>query len=227
MSPARSDAGSHAGTRLRLRTLVAHEPGLFCEGVTALLDLAPEIEVVGHAEVGIDALKTAAALQAQLVLLELPEGARKGPRLISSLKSQLHGLRVIVLAHHCRAAAVEATLRAGADGYVLKSDSRAELFAAIASIAGGKSFISPSLRQRDPTRERASKAAAAAAPELTDRELQVMRFIAGGRRTREIAKMLSLSHKTIEKHRASLMRKLGLRNATAVAAYAIASGLAE
>ena len=65
------------------------------------------------------------------------------------------------------------------------------------------------------------------AKELTERELQVMRLIAAGRRTREIARILSLSHKTIEKHRTSLMRKLGLRNATAVAAYAIMTGLAE
>jgi DNA-binding NarL/FixJ family response regulator len=109
---------------------------------------------------------------------------------------------------------------------VLKSDSRAELFAAIASIMAGKSFISPSLRQRASSRQRPPPAAAKA-PQLTERELQVVRLIAAGRRTREIARLLSLSHKTIEKHRTSLMRKLGLRNATAVAAYAIMTGLAE
>jgi DNA-binding NarL/FixJ family response regulator len=210
------------------RTLVVHEPGLFREGVGALLEAVPEIEVVGYAGVGIEALKTAAALQAQLIVLELPEGARNGPRLISSFKSQLPGLRVIVITPRSEAVVVEATLRAGADGYVLKSDSRAELFAAIASIIGGKRFISPSLRQRTKREEHSAAAAGAAkTPELTERELQVMRFIAAGRRTREIARLLSLSHKTIEKHRTSLMRKLGLRNATAVAAYAIMAGLAE
>lgn len=185
----------------------------------------PELEVVGHAGVGIEALKTAAALQAQLIVLEIPEGARHGPRLISSFKSLLPGLHLIVITPHSEPAVVEAALRAGADGYLLTSDSRAELFAAIANIIGGKSFISPSLRQRA-SREGLAPSAAST-PELTERELQVMRLIAGGRRTREIARILSLSHKTIEKHRTSLMRKLGLRNATAVAAYAIMAGLAE
>lgn len=227
MSPVRaiSHSGSHAGTRLRLRTLVVHEPGLFRDGVCALLEATPEIEVIGTGAVGADALQTAAALQAQLVVLEFPEDARNGPRLISAFKSQLPGLRLIVLTSHSEAAVVEAALRVGADGYVLKSDSRAELFTAIASIMGGKNFISPSLRQRVPSRERSQ--AATSAPDLTERELQVIRLIAAGRRTREIARLLSLSHKTIEKHRTSLMRKLGLRNATAVAAYAIMAGLAE
>ncbi len=217
---------SPANARMRLRTLVVHEPGLFREGICALLESVPEIEVVGHTAVNIDALKIAAALQAQLIVLELPEGTHNGPRLISTLQAQLPGLHVIVLTSHVEPGVVEAALRAGAEGYVLKSDGRAELFAAVASIIGGKTFISPSLRQRISPRERQPPAAAPAV-DLTERELQVMRLIATGRRTREIARLLSLSHKTIEKHRTSLMRKLGLRNATAVAAYAIMAGLAE
>jgi DNA-binding NarL/FixJ family response regulator len=113
---------------------------------------------------------------------------------------------------------------------VLKNDSCNELFTALRSIAAGKGFISPSIYGRvvsgyvrtRPVR----RAAGRPADELTERERQVIRLIAGGRRTREIADMLSLSPKTIEKHRASIMRKLQLRNASAVAAYAIARGLA-
>ncbi len=219
----------HAGVRSRLRVLVVDEPGIMREGVGALLEGIPEIEVIGSASIGIEALKAAAALQAQVVVLELPAGMRGGSRLISSLKSQLKGIRVIVLTFHREASIVEAALRAGADGYVLKSDSRAELFAAVANVSAGKNFVSPSLRRRVSQGENTSPkdAAPASTPELTERELQVIRLIAAGRRTREIAKFLSLSHKTIEKHRTSLMRKLGLRNATAVAAYAIMTGIAD
>jgi DNA-binding NarL/FixJ family response regulator len=213
---------SRAALRPRLRVLVVDEPGIMREGVSALLEDIPEIEVIGSAPVGIEALKTAAALQAQMIVLELPVGARGGSRLIATFKAQLPGSHVIVLTFHREASIVEAALRAGADGYVLKSDSRAELFAAIASITAGKTFVTPSLR-----RLAAADELAVRTPELTERELQVIRLIAAGRRTREIAKLLSLSHKTIEKHRTSLMRKLGLRNATAVAAYAIMTGLAE
>lgn len=222
-------SATRTGTRPRLRVLVVDEPGIMREGVAALLEDIPEVEVIGCAPVGLEGLKAAAALQAQLVVLDLPPGARGGSRLISTFKSQLAGTRVLVLTFHREASIVDAALRAGADGYVLKSDSRAELFAAVASISASKTFVSPSLYRRGPQGEILSpqNGTPAPAPDLTERELQVMRLIAAGRRTREIAKLLSLSHKTIEKHRTSLMRKLGLRNATAVAAYAIMSGIAD
>lgn len=218
-----------AAARPRLRVLVVDEPGIMREGVSALLEDIPEIEVVGSASVGLEALKAAAALQAQVVVLELPPGMRGGSRLISTLKSQLAGTRVIVLTFHREASIVEAALRAGADGYVLKSDGRAELFSAVASVSAGKNFVSPSLRRPGPQGETLAwqNRESAPTPDLTERELQVIRLIAAGRRTREIAKLLSLSHKTIEKHRTSLMRKLRLRNATAVAAYAIMTGIAD
>ena len=218
MTPARS----------RLRTLVVDEPGLLREGVSALLESIPEIEVVGTAPVGIGALQAAAALQAQLIVLELPPGARGGARLIAAFKSQLPGTRVIVLTSHRETSIVDSALRAGADGYVLKSDSRAELFACLASIIANRGFLSPSVARQGAQAGSLSRGSPdSSPPELTDRELQVIRLIAAGQRTREIAKTLSLSHKTIEKHRASLMRKLRLRNATAVAAYATMNGLAE
>ncbi|HKU14395.1 MAG TPA: response regulator transcription factor [Steroidobacteraceae bacterium] len=126
---------------------------------------------------------------------------------------------------------IEAAVRAGAEGYVLKTDSRDDLFDAVRSVAAGKRFTSPSVRGyliRGSVLERdAPRAPAPRAIELTQREREVISLIAAGRRTREIAQALSLSHKTIEKHRATLMRKLGLRNASAVAAYAIAHGLAD
>src|SRR6202035_1604470 len=116
------------------------------------------------------------------------------------------------------------------DGYVLKTDSRAELFNAVHRIASGKSYISPSALDRMvtayaktsdrlPGRTRGSGA-------LTSREQEVITLIAKGYRTREMAELMSLSHKTVEKHRTNLMRKLGLRAAAAVAAYAITHGFA-
>jgi DNA-binding NarL/FixJ family response regulator len=127
---------------------------------------------------------------------------------------------------------VGAALRAGADAYVLKDDSSAELLMAIRALRAGKSYLSPAICDRvmhgflgsDPDRSgQATPRNGTAA--LTIREREVIKLIAEGLRTRQIAEFLSLSPKTVEKHRGNLMRKLNLRNAAAVTGYAIASGL--
>ena len=110
MTPAQ--ASSRAAARSRLRVLVVDEPGILREGVSALLEGIPEIEVIGSAPVGVDALRAAAALQAQVIVLELPQGARGGSRLISTFKAQLPESRIIVLTFHRETSIVEAALRA-------------------------------------------------------------------------------------------------------------------
>jgi two-component system, NarL family, response regulator NreC len=122
-------------------------------------------------------------------------------------------------------------LRAGADGYVLLDEECAELFNAVQRIASGRGYISPATLDRMVTSYRGSADSVSrhsAPPEvLTGRELEVIAMIAKGYRTREMAQLLGLSHKTVDKHRANLMRKLGLRSAAAAAAYAITHGLGE
>jgi DNA-binding NarL/FixJ family response regulator len=113
----------------------------------------------------------------------------------------------------------DTVLQAGISGYVCKTSSQGELLSAIRSVSVGRRYLGPSTLdgQKLPPARRSPNS-------LSDREREVMRLIAEGYRTREMAKQLSLSHKTIEKHRSNLMRKLGLRSATAVAAYAITHG---
>ena len=228
---ARSEPGPAPRARARTRLLVVDDKGVMRDGLCALLTYMPEVEVVGSASIGSEALRSAAALQPDVVIIDFPQTALNGPQLITSLKTELPLVRVVVLTFHREDHLIEGALRAGADGYVLKTDSRDELFNAVTSVAAGKGFISPSLYGRvvrayvgSPTGERPRGHSPAA---LTERERQVIRLIAEGHRTREIAQLLSLSHKTIEKHRTSLMRKLGLRNASAVAAYAIAHGFTD
>ena len=128
---------------------------------------------------------------------------------------------------------VHAALSAGAEGYLLKDDSRLEMLTGVRAVLNGKSFLSPAICERvvngylggssgsmRPTGTQSSIGAEVLSP----REREVIKLIAEGYRTREIATFLSLSHKTIEKHRSNLMRKLSLRSAAAVTAYAIANG---
>lgn len=216
----------------RTRILIIHERGIIRDALCVLLGATEEFEVVGTESSAVEALRGAAnGVLPDIVLADFPRIAPKVAEVIGRVKVGFPGVRVVVLTAESDEQVVKTALHAGADGYVLKSDSCNELFVALRSVAAGKEFVSASIRSiivgavTGSARE-AEHSLGGAMSELTERECEVIRLIAAGHRTREIAKILSLSHKTIEKHRTSLMRKLGLRNASAVAAYAITHGLA-
>ncbi len=210
----------------KTQVLIVDTDSIMRDGLVALLS-NEECEVIGAASNGTEALRESELRTPDLVIIDLSMATASDPDTIVKLKEQRPGVRVLVLTFLREERLIDAALRAGADGYLLKSDTRLELIAAIRSVAHGKGYISPSIcdrvingylkTQADAPRRRGSGV-------LSKREQQVVRLIAEGYRTREIAQQLSLSHKTIEKHRTNLMRKLGLRTAPAVAAYAIAHG---
>jgi DNA-binding NarL/FixJ family response regulator len=210
----------------RTQVLLVDTDSIMRDGLAALL-AREDCEVVAAASTGAEALREAGLLRPHLVIIDLSTPTASDADTIAQLKKLLPNLRVLVLTFLKEEHLIDAALRAGADGYVLKSDTRLELATAIRAISEGKSYISRSIYERvinkylkaegGAPRRRASGA-------LSQRERQVVRLIAEGYRTREIAQQLSLSHKTIEKHRTNLMRKLGLKTAPAVAAYAIAHG---
>jgi two-component system response regulator NreC len=212
--------------RRKTRVLIIDEESLVRDGVQAILELEEELEILGAGSAGFIAAEFAAKNSPQVVILEFALRSHNGSEVLADLKLRWPDARVLILTGRHEDEFFEAALRAGADGYLLKNDSRAELMSAIRAVADKKRYISPSLF------DRAVKGYLGAQPSsqhgtpdgLSARERQVMKKIAMGLRTREIALQLSLSHKTIEKHRSSLMRKLGLRSATAVAAYATAHG---
>ena len=175
-------------------------------------------------------METLTTAQPDVIVIDFASDLKAGPETIAQVKRRWPEVRVLILTVRRDETFIETALRAGADGYVLKTDSRAELFNAVHRIASGKGYISPSALDRMvtayaktsdrlPGRPRAAGA-------LTSREQEVITLIAKGYRTREMAQLMSLSHKTVEKHRTNLMRKLGLRSAAAVAAYAITHGFA-
>jgi two-component system response regulator NreC len=210
----------------RPRVFIVDTDSIMRDGLVALL-AREACDVVGVASTGSEALAEACVRRPDLVIIDLSAPTAKGADTIAQLKKQVPDARILVLTFLKEERFIDEALRAGADAYVLKSDTRVELISAIRSLGEGKGYISSSIHDRviggylrtqgGPQRRRASGA-------LTHRERQVARLIAEGYRTREIAQQLSLSHKTIEKHRTNLMRKLGLKTAPAVAAYAIAHG---
>jgi two-component system response regulator NreC len=212
--------------RRKTRVLIIDEENLVRDGVQAILELEEELEMLGAGSGGFNAAEFAAKTSPHVVILEFAMRSHNGSEVLADLKVRWPDARVLILTCRHEDEFFEAALRAGADGYLLKSDSRAELMSAIRAVADRKRYISPSLFDRAVKGYLGTQPSPQhGAPDgLSARERQVMKKIALGLRTREIALQLSLSHKTIEKHRSSLMRKLGLRSATAVAAYATAHG---
>jgi two-component system, NarL family, response regulator NreC len=210
--------------------LVIDEAGIMRDGLCALLESDATIEVIGASANRRDAVQGLDTVQPHVIIIDFSTDLKGGPEIIAQLKRRWPEVRVLVLTVRRDEQFIETALRAGADGYMLKTDSRAELFNAVHRIASGKGYISPSALDRMVTAYAKTSDRLPGRPRppggLTSREQEVIALIAKGYRTREMAKLMSLSHKTVEKHRTNLMRKLGLRSAAAVAAYAITHGFA-
>jgi DNA-binding NarL/FixJ family response regulator len=198
-----------------IRILVLGKANLMRDGLCALLGAQDGFDVCAVLEADAGRIETAAVTPSPdvaLVYLALLTGG--GLSAIIATRRRWPNVRVLALTSRLDERIFVATTEAGVDGYLLESDSHTELLGAIRTVSKGGRYLASSIfvhgiGQPD---------------KLTDRETQVMKLIAAGYRTREIAHQLLLSHKTIEKHRASLMRKLGVRTAVAVAAYATAQG---
>jgi DNA-binding NarL/FixJ family response regulator len=207
----------------RLRVLLVGHASLTRDSLAALLGTEAGVEVIGAAANSAPAVKLVAAAHVEVAIVDFaPEG---GAETVAALRDRWPSVRVLVLTSSEDEGIVNAALRAGVDGCLLGTDSRADLMTALRRVSEGHRYVSRSIRDRLASVSGTSGTPLAVAEGLallTDREREVMQCVASGLRTREIAERLSLSEKTVEKHRSNLMRKLGLRSAAAVAAYAIA-----
>ena len=220
--------GSRVVTRKRI--LIADGHGIIRDGLRVLLEAEQDVTIVGSVATAREAIRLTAALVPDLVIIDPALSAADEPMIVAQLRRRVPAVRTLVLTFQSDDAAVHAALGAGADAYVLKEDSKHELLLAIRAVLAGKMYVSPGITPRivqgylsSPTATRERHAATR--DSLTAREREVLTLVAEGLRTRDIANALSLSQKTIEKHRANMMRKLNLRTAAAAAAYAIANGL--
>jgi len=213
----------------KLQILVIDADTLLRDGLCALLNLEEGFQVAAAISGNGAPARFAAAHAPEIVILDSAIAGSNGVALIAAVRQRWPRTRVLVLTFEGNDQALDEALRAGADGYLLKSDTRAELTNALKSMREGQRYVSPTIldrvvhgyvRKHHLEQQQQSDG-------LSDRERDVIKRIGQGRRTREIAEELSLSHKTIEKYRSNLMRKLGLKTATAVAAYAISHGYLE
>lgn len=200
-------------------------------GLTALLGADSNATVVGAVTNLADAVRGVGLLAPDLVVFDMQGPPEIWSEALQQIRRRRPATKVLVVSFHADEAHVHAALKAGAAGYLLKNDSRNELLNGIRAVLAGRHVLSPSICGRVIQGYLASgnlrevRLDHGSLESLSAREMEVLKLIAGGYRSREIAKTLSLSPKTIEKHRSNLMRKLKLRSAAAVAAFAIANGV--
>jgi two-component system response regulator NreC len=208
--------------------LLAEDHTILREGIKALLSGNPDLVIVGEAADGREAIQRSLELRPQVILMDLSMPNINGTEAIRAIKQRNPAIKIIVLTVHKSEEYVRATLEAGADGYVLKDDSQQDLLAAFASVRKDRVYLSSGICDKvigGYLSRSASDQTARTWDLLTVRERQVLKLIAEGKKNREISVYLSISLKTVEKHRTSLMKRLDLHSVSALTTFAIDNGL--
>ncbi len=215
-----------------IRVLVVDDHALFRRGLEMVLAQEPDIEVVGEAGDGAEAVERAADLLPDVVLMDVRMPRRSGIEACTAIKDVVPSARIIMLTISDEEGDLYEAIKAGATGYLLKEISIDEVATAIRAVAGGQSLISPSMAskllsefatliKRDGDRQQVP------APRLTDRELEVLRLVARGLNNRDIAKQLYISENTVKNHIRNILEKLQLHSRMEAVVYAVREKLLE
>ncbi len=210
------------------RIVLVEDHALLRAAFRALLSEYPDVDVVGEADNGRDALKVIGTTQPDLVLLDITMPGTDGIEALTEVKRRHPNVRILILTIHKTDDYIGRSLAAGADGYILKGAAPEELRLAIDTILGGKRYLTPDVAERvinGYLGGRRENQVETGWSKLTRRERQVLKLVAEGHRNKAIAEYLCLSVKTVEKHRANLMGKLDIHNASRLTGFAIQQGL--
>jgi DNA-binding NarL/FixJ family response regulator len=220
--------GAAAESRLRehvtIRVFITDDHAVMRDGLKALLMSVPDIEVIGEASDGRDAVRDVLKLEPDVVLMDISMPGLNGIEAVRALRKREIAVRVVMLSMHSTSEHVFRALEAGADGYLLKEAAGAEVVAAVRSVHGGRRYMSRGLAlpEFDP---------AAAVPSdsplerLSARERQVLQLVVEGKSSNDIAARVHLSPKTVETYRSRMMKKLGVPDVTALVKFALQHGL--
>jgi DNA-binding NarL/FixJ family response regulator len=208
-----------------MRVLIADDHGIVRSGLRLLLERQPDIEVIAEAADGAQAREIAVRERPDLAILDVRMPKLTGLQATREIKEQAPEVAVLILSMHDDERYLFEALKAGASGYVLKTQADTDLLKAIRAVERGEPFLTPDAQQAliKDVLERGGEAEA----ELSPREEQIVKMVAEANTTRQIAEILHLSEKTVENHRANAMRKLGMRDRVELVRYAIRRGLIE
>ena len=214
---------------MKKRIVIAEDHTILRDGLKALILSNTDFEIVGEAQDGLEAIKIINELKPDLVLMDLSMPRMSGIDSIREVKKTCPETRILVLTVHKTEEYVLASLKAGADGYLLKESTHQELLNAIYYVLRGKSYLSPGISDKIIFGYLRGKKVEVKSvlDTLTNREKEILKLVAEGYKNKDIAELFFISIKTVEKHRDNLMKKLDLHSAQALTAYAIEHGLVE
>jgi len=204
-----------------MRVLLADDHRLVRAGLRALLNEIPNVAVVAEAADGVQAVQLTRQHQPDIALLDISMPNLGGLAALRQLNGSVPGTRVVLLSMHDDDAYVTEAIQAGAAGYLIKDCAVEELALALHAVERGDCYLSPSISRK---LAQAFKKGAPA-PALTSRQIEILRQVAQGASSKEIARALSLSIKTVETHRAQIMERLGIRDVAGLVRYAVRCGL--
>jgi DNA-binding NarL/FixJ family response regulator len=214
---------------LKTRILLADDHAMVRRGLRMVIDAEPDLEVVAEAGDGAEAVEVAIREQPHLVILDVSMPRLTGLQAARELSRRLPELRILMLSMHDNERYFFEALRVGASGYVLKASADRDLVEACRATMRGEPFLYPKAASaliRDHL-ERLSDGKPPDADPLTPRETEIVKLVAEGHTSREIATTLVISEKTVERHRANVLEKLGMRDRVELTRYAIRAGLVE
>jgi DNA-binding NarL/FixJ family response regulator len=217
---------AHRPTRV-IRVVLADDHVLVRQGLQSLLDAEPDLEVVGQADGGDDAMACACTLLPDVVVMDVSMPNGDGIRATAKIRSTCPAVRVLGLSRHLDPGYVRRFLSAGASGYIVKRASAMELLRAVRAVAAGETYLDAAVMPVSADDHRSALRGEIGGTPLTVRETEVLRLIARGRSNRDIAAALTISVKTVEYHRARCAAKLGLRGRADIVRYAITQGWME
>jgi DNA-binding NarL/FixJ family response regulator len=216
-------------TPLKARILLADDHGLVREGLRLILERQPDLEVTAEASDGAEAIDRALHTDLDLAVLDVSMPRLTGLQAARHLRAHRPQLKVLMLSMHDNEQFFFEALKVGASGYVLKTAADEDLVSACRAALRGEPFLYPGAVRaliRD-FLERGSRGEELPEDPLSPRELEVVKLIAEGHTTKEIAEVLVISENTVERHRSNVLDKLGLRDRVALALYAVRRGLVE
>jgi DNA-binding NarL/FixJ family response regulator len=210
----------------KIRLLIADDHGIVRSGLRLLLDRQPDIEVIGEAEDGVEAVKLALAERPDLCILDVGMPRLTGLQATREIRAHAPEVAVLILSMHDDERYLFEALKAGASGYVLKREADQALVAAVRAVLRGEPFLT-NAAERELVREWMADGSEGPREALSPREQEVVKLIAEAHTNAQIAEVLHLSEKTVESHRGNVLRKLGMRDRVELVRYAIRRGLVE
>ena len=209
----------------RIRILLADDHAVLRAGLRALLGAQEDLEVVGEASDGAEAVRLTQKLRPDVVVMDIGMPGVNGIDATARIKRDLPAAKVLILSMHDDQGYLRQVLRAGASGYVLKKAADTELLAAIRAAVRGEIFLDPALAKALVDEVMEPKVAAGEALALSDREREVLRLLAHGHTNQQVADRLCIGVKSVETYKARLMEKLGLKGRAELVRYALQHGL--